>query len=278
MKKKFSVCLLFGFLALFMPVTVMAQDDLAEMVTDEMNSYYKDLVKLDQQIVTAEDAERLENRYKNQLKLVESCYNDYTEIFRYDKKLYGIYENYTDLYQQLGKRIEEFKAEQAKQERLDKLSGKLNRYLETLTELEQAGNRCVANKKLDSLNLVKQSAKECYIDEATVDYGANRDFIDEDEELTKTWKKIKDTYSRIDTLEIVKSPINLDMILKIVGIFAALVLTVTMISSKIKAAKLAKPKIPNMPNMPNMPNVPKVPKKKGLFGRRKKKEEDLPSI
>ena len=258
MKKYLSIAFLFGILILTMPVKTWAQDDIAAMVTEEMTSYYKDLVKLDQQIVTAEDAERLENRYKNQLKLVESCYNDYTEIFRYDKKLYSVYEDYTDLYQQVGRRIEELKAEKAKQERLDKLTLKLNRYQETLNELEEAGNRCASNKRLDSLNIVKKLAQECFVDEATVDYGANRDFIDEDEDLTKQWKQIKDTYSRISALEVVKSPIDLTMILEILGIIAAVVLIVTMISAKVKAAKLTRP--------------PKEPKKP------KKKEEELPSI
>lgn len=259
MKKTLCISFLFGLLVFFMPLRTTAQDDLAAMVTDEMTSYYKDLVKLDQQIVTAEDAEKFENRIKNQYKLVESCYNDYTEIFRYDKKLYGVYENYTDLYQQLGKRIEELKAEKVKQERLDKLTVKLNRYLETLTELEEVGNHCVENKRLDSLNLIKKQAQECFVDEATVDYGANRDFIDEDENLSKEWKQIKDTYSRISALEVIQSPIDLTMILEIVGILAAVVLIYTTISAKIKANKLTKPQ--------------KEPKKK-----KEKKEEELPSI
>lgn len=254
MRKQIVFCFALGILMAAIPAT--AQDDIAAMVTEEMTSYYKDLVKLDQQIVTAEDAERYENRYKNQLKLVESCYNDYTEIFRYDKKLYGVYENYTDLYQQLGKRIEELKAEQIKQERTEKLTGKLNRYLEQLTLLEEAGQRCVENKKFDSLALVKQQAQECYVDEATIDYGANRDFIDEDENLSKQWKQIKDSYSRISAMEVVKSPINLTLILEIVGIIAAVALIINMISSKIKAAKLTKPKKEKEP----------------------KKEEELPSI
>ncbi len=258
MKKHLIIVFLLGFLTLFMPLRPMAQDDIAAMVKDEMTSYYKDLVKLDNQIVTAEDAERLENRYKNQIKLVESCYNDYTEIFRYDKKLYSVYENYTDLYQQVGKRIEELKEEKAKQERAEKLTVKLNRYLETLEELEEAGNRCVANKKFDSLGIVKQHAQECYVDEATVDYGANRDFIDEDENLTQQWKQVKETYSRISAMEVVKSPIDLTMILEIVGIIAAVALIVNMISTKIKTAKISKPK--------------KEEKKD------KKEEEELPTI
>ena len=80
----------------------------------------------------------------------------------------------------------------------------------------------------------------------------------EDEDLTKQWKQIKDTYSRISALEVVKSTIDLTMILEILGIIAAVVLIVTMISAKVKAAKLTRP--------------PKEPKKP------KKKEEELPSI
>ena len=259
MKKHLIIVFLFGCLTFFMPLRTMAQDDIAAMVKEEITSYYKDLVKLDKQIVTAEDAERLENRYKNQIKLVESCYNDYTEIFRYDKKLYAVYEDYTDLYQQLGKRIEELKAEKAKQERTEKLAVKLNRYVETLTELEEAGNRCIANKKFDSLSIVKQHAQECYVDEATVDYGANRDFIDEDENLSMQWKQVKETYSRISAMEVVKSPIDLTMILEIVGIVAAVALVVNMVSTKIKAAKLTKPK-------------------KEKKEKEKKEEEELPSI
>ena len=42
MKKILSICFLLGFMALFMPAK--AQDDIAQMVTEEMTSYYKDLV------------------------------------------------------------------------------------------------------------------------------------------------------------------------------------------------------------------------------------------
>ena len=258
MKKFFGICCLLGIMALLMPLRSVAQDDIADFVKEEMNSYYKDLVKLDNQIVTAEDAERLENRFKNQLKLVESCYNDYTEIFRYDRKLYSLYEEYTDLYQQIGKRIDDLKAEKTKQERVDKLNVKLNRYMETLTALEQAGNRYVNNKRLDSLNIVKKQAEECYVEEATVDYGANRDFIDEDEALSQQWRKIKETYSRISALEIVKSKIDMTFILEIVGVIAALVLIVNIISTKVKAAKALKPKMPKKERNRKDPELPSI--------------------
>ena len=255
--KNFRCCLLLIALVAFgSPLRSLAQDDLADMVRQELDGYYKELVKLDKQIVTADDAERFETRYKNQIKLVESCYNDYTELFRYDKKLYALYDNYTDLYQQLGKRIEELKADKVKQERIEKLNTKFNRYLEHLAELEEAGNLCVENKRLDSLNLIKKQAQECYVEEATVEYGANRDFIDEDENLSASWKKIKDTYTRISTLEVIKSPISLELILEIVGIIAAVVLIVTMISSKVKAAKAMKPQKPKKPKPDeNLPSI-----------------------
>lgn len=256
MKKVFCRYFLVALLALFLPMRFLAQDELTELVKEELDSYYKELVKLDKQIETAEDAERLENRYKNHIKLVESCYADYSEIIRYDKKLFAIYENYTDLHQQIGKRIEELKAEQANQERAEKLTVKLNRYLERLSELEAEGSRYVANKRIDSLRIVKKLAEDCYVDEATVEYGANRDFIEEDEDLAKLWRSVKDTYSRISIMEVIKSPIDLTLILELVGIVAAVVLIITMISSKIKAAKVMKPTKEKKP----------------------KKEEDIPSI
>ena len=257
MKKAFFRFSLVALLALFLPLRFFAQDELSDMVKEELDSYYKELVKLDKQIETAEDAERLENRYKNHIKLVESCYGDYSEIIRYDKKLFAIYEDYTDLYQQIGKRIESLKEEQANLERTEKLTVKLNRYLERLDELEAEGNRYVANKRIDSLRIVKKLAEDCYVEEATVEYGANRDFIEENEDLAKLWRKVKDCYSRISIMEVIKSPIDLTLILEIVGIVAAVVLIVTMISSKIKAAQAMKPKKEKKP---------------------KKEEEDIPSI
>ena len=258
MKKVFCGYLLVTLLALFLPMRYFAQDELTDLVREELDSYYKELVKLDKQIETAEDAERLENRYKNHVKLVESCYADYSEIIRYDKKLFAIYENYTDLYQQIGKRIEELKEEQANLERAEKLTVKLNRYLDRLTELEAEASRYVANKRIDSLRIAKKLAEDCYVEEATVEYGANRDFIEDNEDLSKLWRSVKETYSRISIMEVVKSPIDLTLILEIVGIVAAIVLIITMISSKIKAAKVMKPKKEKKP--------------------KKDKEEDIPSI
>lgn len=257
MKNHRCCFLLLAMMALLAPMRTMAQDDLVDMVKEELNGYYKELVKLDSQIVTAEDAENLEPRYKNHIKLVESCYNDYSELFRYDKKLYTIYDNYTVLHQQIGKRIEELKAEKIKQDKLEKLNIKMNRYLEHLAELEEAGSRCVENKRIDSLGIVKQLAQECYVEEATVEYGANRDFVDEDEELTSLWRNIKDTYTRIQAMEVIKSPINMTLILEIVGIVAAITMIITLISTKVKAAKALKPKTEKKP---------------------KKKEENIPSI
>ena len=89
-----------------------------------------------------------------------------------------------------------------------------------------------------------------------VDYGANRDFIEEDEELSVLWKKVKDTYGRISNMQIIKTSIDMVTILEIVGIIAAVVLIFTMISSKIKAAKIGKPQ----------------------KEKKSKKEEDIPSI
>ena len=117
------------------------------------------------------------------------------------------------------------------------------------------GNRCVENKRIDSLDIIKKLAEECYVEEATVDYGANRDFIDEDETLTARWGKIKATYTRISSLQVIKSPINMTFILEIVGIVAAVVVVVTLISTKIKAAKLTKPKKEKKNKDENIPSI-----------------------
>ena len=245
-------------LILIAPMRSWAQDDeMADFVKGEFESYYKEIVKLDKQIETAEDAERLETRVKNHLKLVESCYSDYSEVIRYDKKLYALYEKYTDFHQELTKRMETLKEEKVRQEKFDKINTKLNRYMSDLCELEEAGNRCIANKRIDSLNIIKKQAEECFVDQAMVDYGANRDFIEEDEELSVLWKKVKDTYGRISNMQIIKTSIDMVTILEIVGVIAAVVLIVTMISSIVKAAKIGKPQ-----------------KEK----KSKKKEEDIPSI
>jgi hypothetical protein len=258
MNRLFRGCFLLALLILLAPVRLWAQDEeMAEFVRGELDTYYRELVKLDKQIVTAEDAERYETRVKNHLRLVESCYSDYSEVIRYDKKLYSLYEKYTDYHQELERRMESLKEEQARQEKYDKVNTKLNRYMVTLAELEEAGNRCVANKRLDSLNIIKKQAEECYVDEAMVDYGANRDFIEEDEDLALLWKKLKETYGRISNMQIVKTSIDMVTILEIVGIVAAVVLIFTMISGKIKAAKLTKPQKEKKP---------------------KKQEEDIPSI
>lgn len=244
MKKNLSVCFLAVFMALFIPVRSLAQDEIPEvaLAKEEMTEYYEELQAFDRAIVTVEDAERLETEYTNHILLVETCFKTNSEFFRYDKKLMALYNNYKDLYKQIGKRIDDLKAEQKKQEQLDKLVVKFNRYEATLTKYEQDANRCVENKQADSLAVIQKEAAECYNSEAAVDYGINRDFIEENEELSQTWKRIKEIHSRISTLEVQKSPFDMDMILKIVGILAAVVLIVTMISNKIKAAKLTNPK------------------------------------
>ena len=258
MNRLFRGCFFLAVLVLLAPVRMWAQEEeMAAFVKGELDSYYRELVKLDKQIETAEDAERYETRVKNHLKLVESCYSDYSEVIRYDKKLYAMYEKYTDFHQELVKRMESLKEEKVRQEKYDKVNTKLNRYMVRLSELEEAGNRSIANKRLDSLNIIKKQAEECYVDEAMVDYGANRDFIEEDETLSVLWKKLKDTYGRINNMQIVKTSIDMVTILEIVGIIAAVVIIFTMISSKIKTAKMSKPQKEKKP---------------------KKKEEDIPSI
>ncbi len=134
MKKAIRILFLTGWVILAIPTGVAAQEDI---VSDELTSYYKELVSYDKQIVTVEDAERLETRYKTHIKLVESCYNDNSEFIRYDKKLQRIYENYMDLYQQIGKRIEELKKENSRRDKTEKLMVKFQRHLDAMALLEE---------------------------------------------------------------------------------------------------------------------------------------------
>ena len=78
--------------------------------------------------------------------------------------------------------------------------------------------------------------------------------------LRTLWESIKDANSRISKLEVIKGfwdNIDLKWILMLVGVLAGITLIITMISNKVKSAKMTK--------------VPKVKKEK-------KKEEDVPSI
>ncbi|MGP1447534.1 MAG: hypothetical protein ACTTKO_08465 [Candidatus Limimorpha sp.] len=254
-KKAIGVLFLTGWVILAMPAGVMAQED---YVSEELTSYYKELVSYDRQIVTVEDAERLETRYKTHIKLVESCYNDNSEFIRYDKKLQKIYENYMDLYQQIGKRIEELKAESSRRDKIEKLTVKFQRHLDAMVRLEEKGKHYVAEKLNDSLKIVKQKANEQFVEEASVEYGANRELFEESEELTRIWKSTKETYNRISALEIAVKPSYYDLIFKIVIVVAVVFFIINMISQKIKMKKLQQ--------MSKLQN--KV----------KKTEEDLPSI
>lgn len=235
MKKAFGILFLMGWILLAVSTSVMAQED---YVSAELTSYYKELVSYDRQIVTVEDAERLETRYKTHIKLVESCYSDNSEFIRYDKKLQKIYENYMDLYQQIGKRIEELRADSNRREKIEKLTVKFQRHLDEMTILEEEGKHYVAEEMRDSLKLVKQKANEHFVDEASVEYGANRELFDDSEELTRIWKSTKEIYNRISSLEIAVKPSYYDLIFKIVIVVAVVFFIINMISQKMKMKKL----------------------------------------
>ena len=138
------------------------------------------------------------------------------------------------------------------------MTTKLNGYLQELTAMEEQGNLYVANKRIDSLKQVKDKAADCF-NRANREYGKNQELIDDDDDLSTLWMSIEDSNSRISNMEVIKSPINMTTILMIVGILAGVTLIITMISSKVKSAKMTK--------------VPKVKKEK-----KKKVEEDIPSI
>lgn len=125
--------------------------------------------------------------------------------------------------------------------------------------MEEKGNLYVANKRIDSLKIIKDKANDCF-NRATMEYGKSQELIDEEEDLETLWESIKDANSRISKLEVIKGfwdNIDLKWILMLVGVLAGITLIITMISNKVKSAKMTK--------------VPKVKKEK-------KKEEDVPSI
>ncbi|MBQ5996382.1 MAG: hypothetical protein IJL64_00775 [Bacteroidales bacterium] len=236
MKKILGTACLLAVLLTALPAVSRAQD---EYVKAELEGYYKELVELNNKIVTAEDADRYENTYKAHIKLVESCYSDYSEIIRYQKNLHQIYVNYTDLYQQIGKHIEELKAARAQQEVIDKLSGKFDTYLARLQVMQQQAERYVANKRIDSLKLVKKEAEEYFNSEATVEYNSNRQIFDDNEALAATWNAIKDTYTRISATDIISKSLS-DMIFKIITAAAMVFIAFNMVMQKMKIKKQLK--------------------------------------
>lgn len=258
MRKTIIILFAAGLLSCFMPQPCRAQDDVTEYVANELKNFYKDLEKIGRRIDTAKNVEVYETEFKARHQMVESWYNINSEVIFSEKSLQTKYIQYTSLYESIQKSIDEKKAEKAKQEKVQKLTVKLNGYLQELTSLEKEGNRYVVNKRVDSLKIVKDKASDC-LSMATMEYGKSQELIDDEDELMNLWMSIKQTSSRVSNLEIIKSPIDMTMILMIVGILAGITLIVTMISNKVKAAKMVK--------------VPKVKKEK-----KKKSEEDIPSI
>ena len=260
MKKYISILFVVGLLSSFIPQPCLAQDEITEYVADELKEFYKDLDKMGRRIDTAKNVEKYETEFKARHQLVESWYNINSEVIFSEKSLQMKYIQYTTLYEQIQNRIDEKKAEKAKAEKVQKLTTKFNGFLRELNIMEEKGNLYVANKRIDSLKTIKDKANDCF-NRATMEYGKNQELIDEEEDLETLWESVKDTNSRISKLEVIKGfwdNIDLKWILMLVGVLAGITLIVTMISSKVKSAKMTK--------------VPKVKKEK------KKKEEDIPSI
>ena len=259
MRKYVSILFVVGLLSFFMPRPCLAQDEITEYVADELKEFYKDLDKMGRRIDTAENVEMYETEFKARHQLVESWYNINSEIIFSEKSLQMKYIQYTSLYEQILKRIEEKKAEKVKAEKIQKLTGKFNGFLQEMNTMEEKGNLYVANKRIDSLKIIKDKANDCF-KRATMEYGKSQELIDEEEDLETLWESIKDANSRISKLEVIKGfwdNIDLKWILMLVGVLAGITLIITMISNKVKSAKMTK--------------VPKVKKEK-------KKEEDVPSI
>ena len=260
MRKYVSILLVVGLLSCFMPKPCYAQDEITDYVADELKEFYKDLDKMGRRIDTAKNVEKYETEFKARHQLVESWYNINSEVIFSEKTLQMKYIQYTTLYEQIQNRIDEKKAEKVKAEKIQKLTTKFNGFLQELNTMEEKGNLYVANKRIDSLKIIKDKANDCF-NRATLEYGNNQELIDEEEDLETLWESVKDANSRISKLEVIKGfwdNIDLTWILMLVGVFAGFTLIVTMISSKVKSAKMTK--------------VPKVKKEK------KKKEEDIPSI
>ena len=260
MRKYISILFVVGLLSCFMPQPCLAQDEITEYVADELKEFYKDLDKMGRRIDTAKNVEKYETEFKARHQLVESWYNINSEVIFSEKSLQMKYIQYTTLYEQIQNRIDEKKAEKAKAEKVQKLTTKFNGFLQELNTMEEKGNLYVANKRIDSLKIIKDKANDCF-NRATMEYGKNQELIDEEEDLETLWESVKDTNLRISKLEVIKGfwdNVDLKWILMLVGVLAGITLIVTMISSKVKSAKMTK--------------VPKVKKEK------KKKEEDIPSI
>ncbi len=257
MRKHLSILFVVGLLSCGLSHPCQAQSEITEYVSEELKNFYKDLDKMGKRIDTAKNVEKYETEFKARHQMVESWYQTNSEVIFSEKDLQQKYIQYTSRYEQILKVIEDRKAEKAKQEKLLKVTAKLNGYLQDLAAMEEQGNLYVANKRIDSLRQVKDKAVDCF-NRANREYGKNQELIDDDDDLSSLWMSIEDSNSRISNMEIVKSPINMTSILMIVGILAGITLIITMISSKVKSAKMTK--------------VPKVKKKK------KKKEEDIPSI
>lgn len=260
MRKYISILFVVGLLACFMPQPCLAQDEITEYVADELKEFYKDLDKMGRRIDTAKNVEKYETEFKARHQLVESWYNINSEVIFSEKSLQMKYIQYTTLYEQIQQRIDEKKAEKVRAEKIQKLTTKFNGFLQELNTMEEKGNLYVANKRIDSLKIIKDKASDCF-NRATMEYGKNQELIDEEEDLETLWDSVKDTNSRISKLEVIKGfwdNIDLKWILMLVGVLAGITLIITMISNKVKSAKMTK--------------VPKVKKEK------KKKEEDIPSI
>ena len=259
MRKYISILFVVGLLSCFMPQPCLAQDEITEYVADELKGFYKELDKMGRQIDTTKNVEKYETEFKARHQLVESWYNINSEVIFSEKSLQTKYIQYTSLYEQILKRIEEKKAEKAKVEKIKKITTKFNGFLQELNTMEEKGNLYVANKRIDSLKIIKDKANDCF-NRATMEYGKSQELIDEEEDLETLWESIKDANSRISKLEVIKGfwdNIDLKWILMLVGVLAGITLIITMISNKVKSAKMTK--------------VPKVKKEK-------KKEEDVPSI
>ena len=117
MRKYVSILFVVGLLSFFMPRPCLAQDEITEYVADELKEFYKDLDKMGRRIDTAENVEMYETEFKARHQLVESWYNINSEIIFSEKSLQMKYIQYTSLYEQILKRIEERRRRKSRRRR-----------------------------------------------------------------------------------------------------------------------------------------------------------------
>lgn len=258
MKRFCLVVVVFAFLPLFQNA-VIGQEEIdlekVEKAKDQIAGLYGDLRIVDGKIQFFEDIEVNEREYlslKDRFGIWESNNQSYVlEEEEISKK----YESYRNLQYELEKKMDSLKADKEKQDKIQKVASKFVEYQSQMQSLERQGNKCQENKRIDSLNMIKNKASDCF-SQSSAFYMGNQEMVDENDSIKLLWNDINDINSRIKDMNIV--PIKWgDLVFKIVIVCAALFFGINLIAQKIKMKKMTQITVDN---------------------HRKKKEENMPSI